>query len=78
MKAAVDAEFAKARPDLTALALLRDNEMEGNRASHHAARAEWLELYAMLDDSQAAVAKVRLQQHFRRLEALGSFVKSMH
>jgi hypothetical protein len=78
MKAAVDAEFAKARPDLTALALLHDNEMDGNRAAHYAARAEWLELYAMLDDSQAAVAKVRLQQHFRRLEALGGFVKSMH
>jgi hypothetical protein len=77
MKAAVGAEFAKPRPDLTALALLHDNEMAGNRASHYAARAEWLELYAMLDDGQATVAKARLQEHFRRLEALGAYLQSV-
>ena len=42
--------------------------MEAGRASHIAARSEWLKLYAMLDDSQAAVVKAFLEERMLRID----------
>jgi hypothetical protein len=70
MKAVVDAEMAKARPDLAALANLQESEMEAGRAVHVATRGEWLKLYNMLDDTQAAVVKAFLQERLMRLDTI--------
>ena len=67
-KAAIDAEIARARPHHAALATRQDGEMEAGRASHIAARSEWLKLYAMLDDSQAAVVKAFLEERMLRID----------
>jgi periplasmic protein CpxP/Spy len=74
MKAQVQAEFAKARPDLDALAKLKDATEETLRPLHLAARAEWLKLYAMLSDEQAALVKEHVHETFDHLEALHQFV----
>jgi hypothetical protein len=68
--AVVDAEMAKARPDFTALANYQDAQVEAGRAVHVATRAEWLKLYAMLDDAQASVVKAFLQEHMMRIDMI--------
>jgi hypothetical protein len=74
MKTQVTAEFAKVRPDLERLARLKDAGEAIIDPLRHAARAEWLRLYAMLSDEQVAKVKAHLQEHFDHLEALQQFV----
>ena len=70
MTAVVDAEMAKARPDLAALANYQDSEMDAARVVDSAARNEWLRLYALLDDTQAAVVKTFLQERMLRIDSI--------
>jgi hypothetical protein len=74
MKAHVQMELAKPRPDLEALARLKDANEEKIRPLHLAARAEWLNLYAMLSDEQVATVKEHLKETLDHLEALQQFV----
>lgn len=70
LNAVTDAEMAKVRPDLAALAAARDAEIDAARASHVAARGEWLRLYALLDDSQVGVVKAFLEERMLRIDTL--------
>lgn len=64
------AELAKAVPDLAALATEKDNTELANLALRQSARAEWLNLYAMLSPDQVAVVKKTLNELITRLESL--------
>jgi hypothetical protein len=74
MKVQIGVEFAKARPDLERLARLKDANEEAVDPLRHAARDQWLRLYAMLSDEQVAKVKAHLQERFEHLEALHQFV----
>jgi hypothetical protein len=73
-KTQAQTEFAKARPDLDALAKLRDASEAAVHPLHIAARTEWLKLYAMLSDEQVATVKAHLKEKFDNLEAVHQFV----
>ncbi len=77
MKAQVNAEFAKPRPDLEALARAKDASAERLKPLHDASRAEWLKLYAMLGDDQVAIVKSYLEDKMEHLDALRQFVFSL-
>lgn len=64
------AELAKAVPDLAALTTEKDNTELANLALRQSARAEWLNLYAMLSPDQVAVVKKTLNELITRLESL--------
>ena len=68
--AVVEAEMARSRPDFSALASYQDAQVDAGRAVHDATRAEWLKLYAMLDDAQASVVKAFLQEHMMRIDLI--------
>ena len=70
LKTLIDAEMAKVRPDLAALAATQDAEIDAGRASHVAARGEWLKLYALLDDAQVGVVKAFLEERMLRIDTL--------
>jgi hypothetical protein len=74
LKSLVQSEFAKPRPDLDALARLKDANEENLRPLHRAARAEWLKLYAMLSEDQVATVKEHLREKLDHIEALQQFV----
>jgi hypothetical protein len=74
LKAQMRVEFAKARPDLEALARLKDANDVALRPLHQGARAEWLKLYAILSDDQVAIVKAHLIETLGHLEALHQYV----
>jgi hypothetical protein len=60
-------ELAKPRPDFEALARSQEYLIDGVRPLFGEAREEWLRLYAMLDASQAGIAKSFVQQRLGSL-----------
>ena len=74
MKERLKEEFSKPRPDLGALAELREAIVEQSRPLRREARDEWLKLYAMLNESQVATIKFFLEEKLDRLEALHDFM----
>lgn len=62
-------ELAKPRPDFEALARSQEYLIDDVRPLFAEAREEWLRLYAMLDASQAGIAKSFVQ------ERLGSLLR---
>lgn len=70
-------EFAKPRPDLGALASLRDNIVEDSKPLRREARDEWLKLYAMLDERQIATIKDFLENRLDHLGVLHEFMMGL-
>jgi len=68
MKQATQAELAKPEPDLAALAALADSAQARNQGARHAARDEWLRLYASFSGSQKATVREFLQKRLARAE----------
>lgn len=62
-------ELAKPRPDFESLARSQEDLIDDVRPLFGEAREEWLRLYAMLDASQAGIAKTFVQ------ERLGSLLR---
>jgi hypothetical protein len=70
LKAQVRDELAKPRPDLAAIAAAREEIAEQTKPARHAARDEWLKLYAMLSDAQVAIVITRIEDLLDKLDAL--------
>ena len=70
VKQRLQQEFARPRPDLGALADLREAIVEQTKPLRREARDEWLKLYAMLDDEQVAVLKSFIEDKFDQLGVL--------
>jgi hypothetical protein len=75
VKATLQAELAKAEPDLAAVAAATDAAADQVRAQRNAIRAEWLALYATFNPEQKAVVRDMLQKHLAHAE---SFREKMH
>ena len=71
------AELAKPRPDFGSLAGLQDEILEQSKTLRREARAEWLKLYAMLDEAQVAELKDFLQRRLDHLGLLHDFLRSL-
>jgi hypothetical protein len=69
VKATLQAELAKAEPDLAAVAAAADAVQDQARAQRNAIRNEWLALYATFTPAQKAVVKDGIQQHMARVES---------
>ena len=69
VKATLNAELAKAEPDLAAVAAAADAAADQARAQRIAIRNEWLALYATFSPAQKAVVKDGLQQRLARMES---------
>lgn len=76
--AAIRGELEKEIPDLAALAVEKDNSELANMALRQSARAEWLNLYAMLTPEQVATLKVMLNQILSKLEAIGQVFSGLN
>ena len=74
MKERLQDEFAKPRPDLGALADLRESLVEQTKPLRREARDEWLKLYNMLNEDQIATLKEFLDTRFDTLGVLHEFM----
>jgi hypothetical protein len=70
-------ELAKPRPDLGALADLRESFVEQTKSLRREARDEWLKLYRMLDDDQVATLKSLLENRLDQLGLLHEFMMQL-
>ncbi len=68
IKAATQAELAKAEPDLAALAAQVDVVHQQNDTARKTVRAGWLALYATFDASQKAVVRDAFASKLARME----------
>lgn len=66
---AMQAELAKAQPDLAAVATLADDVAQLNRAQHVKARNQWLTLYGTLSPDQKTIVRDGIAQRLARMEA---------
>ena len=62
VKATLDAELAKAEPDLAAVSTLFEGVDEQNRASRRQVRDQWLKLYANLRPEQKTLVRDALRE----------------
>ena len=70
VKQRLQQEFPKPRPDLGALADLRDAIAEQVKPLQRESREEWLKLYAMLNEDQVAILKSFLEDKLDQVGAL--------
>jgi Spy/CpxP family protein refolding chaperone len=75
LKAAHQAELAKADPDLAALAALSDQVQQQNIAQRKQARAAWLALYGTFTAEQKATVRDAINARMARMDA---FRQRMH
>ena len=75
VKATLNAELAKAEPDLAAVAAAADAAQDQGRATRIAIRNEWLALYATFTPAQKAVVKAGIQNHMARMESFREKMK---
>lgn len=71
---ATKAELAREVPDLSALAVQRDDTVLADLALRQRARAEWLDLYAQLTPEQIAILRAELQRRAEQAEALRALI----
>ena len=69
VKDALQAELAKAEPDLAAVAAVADGVEQQNRTLRTQVRDQWLALYATFSAEQKGVVRGLLQQKVARAEA---------
>ena len=62
VRAKIDAELAKAEPDLAAVSTLFEGVDEQNRASRRQVRDQWLKLYANLRPEQKTLVRDALRE----------------
>jgi protein CpxP len=75
LRAATQAELAKADPDLAALASLSDQVQQQNIAQRKQARAAWLALYGTFSAEQKATVRDAINARMARMDA---FRQRMH
>lgn len=75
LKAATQAELAKADPDLAALASLADQVQQQNIAQRRQARAAWLALYGTFSAEQKTTVRDAINARMARMDA---FRQRMH
>ena len=75
LKAATQAELAKADPDLAALASLSDQVQQQNIAQRKQARAAWLALYGTFSAEQKATVRDAINARMARMD---EFRQRMH
>jgi Spy/CpxP family protein refolding chaperone len=75
LKAATQAELAKAEPDLGALAAQADSVQEQNSAARKAARSAWLALYSTFTPEQKGVVRDAIQARMAKMESLRANMK---
>ena len=75
VKTALDAELAKAEPDLAAIAAVSDDVQASNTALRKQVRASWLALYATFTPDQKAVVRDALKQRVARMESFRQKMK---
>jgi DNA-dependent RNA polymerase auxiliary subunit epsilon len=69
VKDAVQAELAKAEPDLAAVAVVADSAAEEGRALRKPIREQWLALYATFSSEQKAVVREMMQKRMGHAES---------
>src|SRR6516162_2360058 len=69
LKAAMQAELAKAEPDLASVATLADGTRKKTESAHRAARDAWLALYATFTPEQKAVVRDTIKGSIARMQA---------
>lgn len=74
-KSALDAELAKAEPDLAAVATVADDAEVQGRALRHSVRDQWLRVYATFSPTQKAVVRDAIKQRVARFD---EFRNRMH
>jgi Spy/CpxP family protein refolding chaperone len=75
LKSAMDAELAKAEPDLGAVAGVSDDVQASNTALRKQVRSSWLALYATFTPDQKAVVRDALKQRMARMESFRQKMK---
>ena len=70
VKDAMDAELAKAEPDLSAVASFADDVQASNAALRKQVRNTWLAVYATFTPDQKAIVRDALKQRIARMESL--------
>ncbi len=68
VRAALQAELAKAEPDLAAVAAVADDAQAKNQALRRHVRAEWLNLYATFTPAQKGVVAEAARQRLSRFD----------
>jgi Spy/CpxP family protein refolding chaperone len=68
VKTVLDAELAKAEPDLAAVATAADAVEAQGRALRHTVRDQWLAVYSTFSPAQKAVVRDALKQRLARME----------
>ena len=68
VRAKVDAELAKAEPDLAAVSAFFDNAEEQGRAARRQVRDQWLTFYANLRADQKAIVRDAIRERFARMD----------
>ncbi|MBE7523426.1 MAG: periplasmic heavy metal sensor [Burkholderiales bacterium] len=68
VRAKVDAELAKAEPDLAAVSAFFDNAEEQGRAARRQIRDQWLTFYANLRADQKAIVRDAIRERIARMD----------
>ena len=68
VRSALNAELAKAEPDLAAVAAAADSARTQNAAQRHQVRDTWLGLYATFSPDQKGVVKAAIEQRLARID----------
>lgn len=74
----LNAELAKAEPDLAAVAAAADRARTQNEAKRHQVRDTWLGLYASFSPDQKAVVKAAIEQRLARIDRWRAKMKQRH
>ena len=68
VRSVLNAELAKAQPDLAAVAAAADGAQAQNGTLRHQVRAAWLNLYGTFSADQKAVVKAAIEQRLARMD----------
>ena len=68
-RSVLNAELAKAQPDLAAVAAAADSAQTQNSTLRHQVRNAWLNLYGTFSPDQKAVVKAAIEQRLARMDA---------
>ncbi|MDE2003171.1 MAG: periplasmic heavy metal sensor [Betaproteobacteria bacterium] len=78
VRSLLNAELAKAEPDLAAVAAAADRARTQNEAQRHQARESWLGLYATFSPDQKAIVKAAIEQRLARIDRWRARMKERH
>jgi Spy/CpxP family protein refolding chaperone len=78
IRAALDAELAKAEPDLAAVAAAADSARNAGATVHRQVRDAWLALYGTFTPEQKAVVKNALKDKLARMDAFRQKMRERH